>query len=224
VNRTGREGVVKRMVLGFATAVPFLMMAGAASGADFSVPRFTGSALFSYWTGAYLGINGGWGWTTTSGLAAKGVLGGGQIGYNYQMGSFVLGVEGDGAFANISQNAVGAAFGTPVSATFKDDALASLRGRFGIAVNNILFYGTAGGGWGQSEISATTLAGANISGKTWQSGWTAGAGIEYAFVPSWSIKLEYLHYGLGSATVAGALNSGNLEIETVKVGVNYLFH
>ena len=215
---------MKRVILGAAMVASFLMMAQAALSADFSVPRFTAPTLFSYWTGAYLGINGGWGWTTTSGLDAKGVLGGGQIGYNYQIGNFVLGIEGDGAFANISQSAAGVAFGNPVSATFKDDALASLRGRFGIAVKDILFYGTAGGGWGQSQISGSTLAGANVSGKTWQTGWSAGAGIEYAFVPSWSIKLEYLHYALGSATFAGVLNSGNLEIETVKVGVNYLFH
>jgi outer membrane immunogenic protein len=205
-------------------AAPFFMMAEVALSADFSVPRSTAPILFSYWTGAYLGINGGWGWTTTSGLDAKGVLGGGQIGYNYQIGSFVFGIEGDGAFANISQTAAGVAFGTPVSASFKDDALASLRGRFGIAVKDILFYGTAGGGWGQSQISGTTLTGVTVSGKSWQTGWSAGVGIEYAFVPSWSIKLEYLHYGLGSATFAGVPNSHNLEIETVKLGVNYLFH
>jgi opacity protein-like surface antigen len=57
-----------------------------------------------------------------------------------------------------------------------------------------------------------------------QSGWTAGGGIEYAFVPNWSIKLEYLHYGLGGVTFSGLTNSANLDIETVKVGVNYLFH
>jgi outer membrane immunogenic protein len=196
----------------------------AALAADVSVPgvRTVTPVLFSYWTGAYLGVNGGWGWTTTSGLDAKGVLGGGQIGYNYQIGNFVLGIEGDGAFANISQT-VTATAGSP-SATFKDDALASLRGRFGIAIKDVLFYATAGGGWGQSQFSGTTLAGLTVSGKTWQSGWTAGGGIEYAFVPNWSIKLEYLHYGLGGVTFSGLTNSRNLDIETAKVGVNYLFH
>ena len=43
-------------------------------------------------------------------------------------------------------------------------------------------------------------------------------------MPTWSIKLEYLHYGLSSATYFGVLNTGNIDIETVKVGVNYLFH
>jgi outer membrane immunogenic protein len=63
-----------------------------------------------------------------------------------------------------------------------------------------------------------------LSGQVWHAGWTAGGGIEYAIVPNWSMKVEYLHYGLGSANYFGALNTGNIEIETFKVGLNYLFH
>jgi outer membrane immunogenic protein len=65
--------------------------------------------LLSYWTGAYLGLQGGWAWTTP-GLDASGVFGGGQIGYNYQIGSFMFGVEGDGAIAHISQTVNGPGF------------------------------------------------------------------------------------------------------------------
>jgi outer membrane immunogenic protein len=101
--------------------------------------------LFS-WTGFYLGAHGGYGWTTSQGLDANGGFAGGQVGYNFQTGSFVFGVEGDGAWANISQGVNGIAFGVPVSATFKDDALASVRGRLGVTYGNVLFYGTASGG------------------------------------------------------------------------------
>jgi outer membrane immunogenic protein len=196
------------------------MSGQSALGADVGGPSYaTTPSLFYYWTGPYLGGHGGWGWTTTHGLNAAGIFGGGQIGFNYQiMHYFVVGVEGDGAFANISRGA-GNAFGLP-AATFQDDGLGSVRGRFGFAAyRNMLIYGTAGGGWGHGRISHTPAA-----GEAWHTGWSAGGGIEYAFVPSWSIKLEYLHYELGSARYFGVLNTGNIDVETVKVGINYLFH
>jgi outer membrane immunogenic protein len=84
----------------------------------------------------------------------------------------------------------------------------------------MLLYGTAGGGWGHARISGTTLP---TSSEAWHSGWSAGGGVEYAFMPSWSIKVQYLHYGLGSATF-GVLKTGNIDIETFVVGINYLFH
>ena len=59
----------------------------------------------------------------------------------------------------------------------------------------------------------------SASGQAWQSGWSAGGAIEYAFMPTWSIKLEYLHYALGNATYACVLNTGNIDMETVKIGV-----
>jgi outer membrane immunogenic protein len=96
--------------------------------------------------------------------------------------------------------------------------LASLRGRFGIAFNNLLFYGTAGGGWGHDRITAL-----GVSAEAWHTGWSAGGGFEYGFLPNWSIKVEYLHYGLGRATYFGNLNPGTIDVETFKVGVNFLF-
>jgi outer membrane immunogenic protein len=215
---------MRRVILG---AVATLLVGQAASAADVSGPPYIplryGPLLFRYWTGAYLGLNGGWGWTTSHNVDASGVFGGGQIGYNHQIGSFVAGIEGDGAFAHIAHGAGATAFGLPGTTSFDDDGLASLRGRFGVAFDNILFYGTAGGGWGHGRISAT-LPGGTVSGQAWHMGWTAGVGIEYAIVPNWSIKGEYLHYGLGGATYFGALNTGEMEIETFKIGVNYLFH
>ena len=206
-----------------------LVVAGhTARGADIApiVPTYVSPLpVFSYWTGPYIGVHGGWGWTTTQNIDAKGVFGGAQVGYNYQMGNLVFGVEGDGAFANINESFTGAAFGNAVStATFKDDALASLRARFGFAVTQTLFYATAGGAWGRTEFSGTTLSGVTVSGRSWESGWAAGAGIEYAFGPNWSMKLEYLHYGLGGTNVSGVSTPGNLSVETVKVGTSYLFH
>jgi outer membrane immunogenic protein len=214
----GHGDVMKRIFLGTVAVAAFLMGPQAASAADVTVP-----ILFNYWSGAYAGLQGGWGWTSTKGLNASGVLGGGQVGYNYQIGNFVLGLEGDGAFANISQNATNVFVGIPAEVGYRDDGLASLRGRFGIASQNVLFYGTFGGGWGHDRISTTSALDVMASATAWRTGWSAGGGIEYGFLPTWSVKLEYLHYGLGSANYFGVLNTGNVDVETVKIGVNYMF-
>jgi hypothetical protein len=70
------------------------------------------------------------------------------------MGSFVLGLEGYGAWADISQTVNGGfVFGLPVSVTFQNDTLASLRARFGVTANKVLFYATGGGGWGHRSLA-----------------------------------------------------------------------
>jgi outer membrane immunogenic protein len=210
---------MKRIFLGTITAAALVIGAQAASAADVSVPVF-----FNYWNGAYLGAQGGWGWTTTGGLNASGDFGGGQVGYNYQVGYFVFGLEGDGAFADIkSQTVTNTALGLPSLTGYRDDGLASLRGRFGITFQNILFYGTAGGGWVHDRFSTTTALGTMPTATAWHTGWAAGGGVEYGFLPNWSVKVEYLHYGVGNATYFGVLNTGNIGIETFKVGVNYQF-
>jgi outer membrane immunogenic protein len=170
------------------------------------------------WAGFYIGAHGGYGWSTSQGIDAKGGFGGGQIGYNFQTGNFVFGIEGDFAGSGISQtdDSLG------ITVSVKNDALASLRGRAGIAYNTLLFYGTGGGGWGHNKISVD-VGGVTASSDSWQSGWSAGGGVEWAFAPSWSAKVEYLHYGLGSANFFGALPSGNIDINTVKLGINYRF-
>jgi outer membrane immunogenic protein len=198
-------------VLGLVGAT--LLFAGPALGADLGgkaplkAPPL--APVFS-WTGFYIGGHGGYGWTTNDGLDMKGGFGGGQVGYNYQMNNFVWGIEGDVAAADISQTFFGLL-------NIKFDTLASIRGRFGITYGNALLYGTAGGGWGHFKASVDGL-----SASTWLSGWTAGAGIEYAFMPNWSGKVEYLHYGLGSDSFDGVFNN-SLDIDTIKAGINYRF-
>jgi outer membrane immunogenic protein len=202
-----------------------LLFAGPALGADLGTkgplkapPPL--APVFS-WTGFYVGGHGGYGWSDSQGTSMSGGFGGGQVGYNYQMNNFVWGIEGDIAGADISQTET---FGR-VSATVKFDTLASLRGRFGIAYGNALFYGTAGGGWGNFKASAS-MDGFSASASTWLSGWTAGAGVEYAFMPNWSGKVEYLHYGFGSETfgfLGVPITSGDFGVDTIKAGINYRF-
>jgi hypothetical protein len=95
--------------------------------------------LFYFWNGLYIGGEGGWGWTTTKGLNASGDIGGGQLGYNYQTGNFVLGVEADGSFANITSHNVTIPFFGFLSNVvgYEANGLASLRARFGVATNGL---------------------------------------------------------------------------------------
>jgi outer membrane immunogenic protein len=207
--------VVRSILLGTVAAAAILLTGRAALSADAVVvggpspvlvggppPFVTDTAvptLFYFWNGPYLGLQGGWGWTSTKGLNASGEFGGGELGYNYQTGNLVFGLEADGSFASIVSHGVTTPFlGVPGAIGYRDDGLASLRGRFGVAMNGILFYGTAGGGWLHSR--ASTTLGFSTTAEAWQTGWTAGAGIEYGFLPNWSVKVEYLHYGVGNAT------------------------
>jgi len=191
--------------------------------ADVAVKAPPTTVLPFTWTGAYAGAYGGFGWSTSGGLDAKGGFGGGQIGYNVQTGTLVLGIEGDIAGGDISQTINGStAQGIPFTTAFTNDTLASLRGRAGIAYNTWLFYGTIGGGWGHDKISAN-VHGVPFSSNGWLSGWSAGAGVEWALAPNWSTKFEYLHYGLGTANSFGTVPSGKVDIDTLKIGINYLF-
>jgi outer membrane immunogenic protein len=204
------------------------LLSGAAAAADLPVPVKAPPAPPAYlpftWSGAYAGANGGFGWTTSGGLDATGGFGGGQIGYNFQTGSLVFGIEGDIAGAGISQTVPGFTVqGVPFTTAFTNDTLASLRGRAGLAYNSWLFYGTVGAGWAHDKISGN-LNGAPFSSNQWLSGWTAGAGVEWAFAPNWSTKFEYQHYGLGTAPNSfGTVPSGKVDIDTLKIGINYLF-
>ncbi len=175
------------------------------------------------WTGPYAGLSGGYGWTSSGGLDATGGLGGGQIGYNFQTGNLVLGIEGDIAGADISQTVSGFTVqGVPFTSAFTSDSLASVHGRVGLAYNSWLFYGTFGAGWTHDKVSG--FAGTPFSSSQWLSGWTAGAGVEWSFAPNWSTKVEYQHFGIGTAPNSfGTVPAGKADIDTLKIGINYLF-
>ncbi|MBS0529365.1 MAG: porin family protein [Proteobacteria bacterium] len=231
---------MKKILLG-TVALAALGLAQA-SAADLA-PRYTKAAPMMAavydWTGFYIGANGGGGWgrdrfSTTGGsvgINTSGGFAGGQIGYNWQTGAWVLGLEADGDWADI-KGTTGCAAGLFVCSS-DARALASFRGRVGYAVNNVLFYGTGGAGYANVHNTALSLAagvpavGATGAFNSDRWGYAAGAGIEWGFSPNWSAKVEYMHYGLGSETApAGTLNpalnvTSRVDIDTVKVGVNY---
>jgi outer membrane immunogenic protein len=155
----------------------------------------------------------------------SGGLAGGQIGCNYQLASpVVIGAEVAGAWTNIkgSQNV---AFTTPATivagtADSKTEWLASFTGRLGFDLNRVLLYGKGGvafagdkyGMNGQSTCTGLCLgpnpASLLFSGNETRVGWTAGAGIEWAFMDHWSAKVEYDYYDFGTDKVTFYNSSG----------------
>lgn len=191
---------------------------GAAQAADLPARTYTTAAPIFSWTGFYAGLSGGYGWCANCVADIKGGFIGGQVGYNYQVGpSFLLGVEADGFASWIGNTAT---IGT-LTVDQKNTSFGTARGRAGFVSGPVLFYGTGGFAWAQNEISGTML-GVTLSSKQTQTGYAAGGGIEYAFAPNWSLKGEYIYMGLGSKDFFG-VPSGDLNIHTAKVGVNYLF-
>jgi outer membrane immunogenic protein len=197
---------------------------GPAVAADLAARTYTKAPALAAplynWTGFYVGAMGGFGKEDTSDFALSGGFGGGTAGYNWQTGQFVFGIEADAAGADISSS-----FAIPglVSAEDKIRALGTVRGRLGIAYEQILFYGTGGFAWADERLSATAL-GVTITDTKTRTGWTAGAGAEWMFLPHWSVKAEYLYRSFGSETIfAGAATTGTLNIHSGQVGVNYHF-
>ena len=160
-----------------------------------------------------------------------GWLGGGQVGFNYQMGSFVCGVEGTLDWNSLNSTtggiitAAGPAFQVAANTTWVSTAAA----RFGFAADRALFYGKAGGGWVGNNATVTNLAtGASASTSNTNSGWLLGAGVEYAFTPNWTAKVEYDYLGLSAWTAAspvGVFDAVNVkrQLNIVMGGINYKF-
>lgn len=169
------------------------------------------------WTGFYGGLSGGYGWCGNCVVDIKGGFVGGQLGYNWQVNYFVFGIEGDGHASWIGRSeTVGL-----LTVNLDNNALATARVRAGFAAGPALIYVTGGGAWARNEVSVTTL-GVTLSAQNTQSGYAAGGGIEYMWAPNWTTKVEYMFHSFGSKTFFG-LPSGDLDLHTVKVGVNYLF-
>ncbi len=187
--------------------------AGIAGAADLGGGRYytAPAPLGAYsWTGPYLGLNLGyqWGYTTNNPTRPWGFGGGLQGGYNWQAGQFVFGGEGDVQISGADDTFAPWKFSNPWFGT--------LRGRAGVALDNILLYGTAGLALGGMRGEA----GGSSESKT-HLGWAAGAGIEVGFAPNWSAKVEYLYIGLAERSYAVTGTSNGLQSSVLRLGVDY---
>ncbi len=176
-------------------------------------------------------------------LRPEGALGGLQAGYNWQSGHWVLGVEADIQAADINRSVVipHAALGpfVPTLSTASTDLdwFGMARGRAGYAWNEVLLYGTGGLAYGGVSDGATVArvpppppgGGHGMTSST-RIGWAAGAGVEWAFRPAWSLKAEYMHVDLGSTTTRMVFPVAPVNFidyrfqhayDIVRVGINY---
>jgi outer membrane immunogenic protein len=204
------------------------------------------------WTGFYLGGNIGGAWAhrdvTDTLFRANfnngndnGVfIAGGQVGYNWQFGYGLLGIEADfdGVANNNNTGTVFIPALGPVQVTSNNRWITTVAARFGVTNGNWLFYGKAGGGWvGNEDFTVTNLrtgSSFSISNDSSNSGWLLGAGVEWAFAQNWSAKVEYNYLGLedrtftvpaGSPFFPGdAFTRSNRNVQMVKAGINYRFN
>ena len=252
------------------TILAALLALGPASAfaADLPARTYTKAPMMApinTWQGFYIGGNVGYGWgnsgTDFTGLPStvifnvaptsldtkpKGVIGGAQIGYNWQMGSLVTGLEADIQGSDMKGSATrspvslidtGPLTGSSQSADQRLSWFGTVRGRLGITVTpTVLLYATGGLAYGEVKGSANTFfdetASWPASIRETKVGWTAGAGAEWMFAHQWSAKVEYLYLDLGnvSAISNNPLTAGaqvnytwKNQDHIVRAGVNYHF-
>jgi outer membrane immunogenic protein len=221
------------------------LLAGPATAADLATDVYVPEQVLSpvpasNWTGLYLGVHGGYAWGNEDGSGGKcdgggadnfpicgginldGWFGGGQVGYNYQGTSNLIGgIEADISFSDISGDWTTGAKGKgdPVHDTI--DLSGTLRGKVGYSFGHWYPYLTGGLALAHldRDSDADGLAGGEVL-----FGWTVGVGAEVAIHQRWSLKAEYLftHYmeqGVGDP----GISTFGFDVNTVRVGLNYRF-
>ena len=232
-------GTVGLIALGMAAPASAADMAVKAAPVPYVAPMYN-------WSGFYIGANGGWGssrncWgivpvagaTIADGCASRsgGVIGG-QLGYRWQSGQFVFGLEGQGDWADLSGSRV-SIFNPAFSTGVRVDALGLITGQVGYAWNASLFYLKGGAAsarncydvWGPGGVLAATA-----SSNKW--GGALGVGWEYGFAPNWSFGIEYDRLFMGDANnsfsvpnplLAGAANRIGQDVDIFTLRLNYRF-
>lgn len=248
-----------------------VVVAGSALAAD--LPRKSAPVAYMpappvfTWTGFYVGVNAGYGWNsrdvTTAGVLAgnvanvnagrrpssisldsKGFVGGGQVGYNYQIGQFVAGVEADLQYSDVKgRSSYISAVGDLSTFRYDLDYLGTVRARLGVAFDRVLVYGTGGLAYGKAQYNAdfySNAAGQPLQFQGGQShtrvGYAVGAGIEYAIpmggTSAVTLRGEYLYADLGKRSInvaatpigVGAYTSEfQNRTHLLRAGVNYKF-
>lgn len=216
---------MKTLLLGLLAATA-ITTAGvsAASAADLPMrsappaPIIAAAPIFT-WTGFYAGVNAGYGWSDDDFDAVDfaddeddgGFVGGAQVGYNYQIGSFVVGVEGDLQYADFGREGVfnfvdedGDVFSGELESS---DWFGTVRARAGVAFGQALIYATGGFAFADDA-----------------NGWTAGGGVEYAFTNNLSLKIEGLYVSLDNDDDFDFGDFDNdVDFGVVRAGLNFRF-
>lgn len=224
-----------------AASVAAVAFSGAAVAADLPSRRVAPVApyvapIFT-WTGFYAGVNAGYGWGSFTKDPKyvfdnpSGFVGGGQIGYNYQIGQFVVGLETDIQYADLKSNNNSFAIAVPGYAAGGSNAgvewFGTVRGRLGFAIDRALVYATGGFAYGGGGSNNYVYNGVYYSGNdNTRTGWTLGGGVEYAFTDNLTAKVEGLYVNLGKSdnNFAYVGNRKDTEFGVVRAGLNYKFN
>lgn len=205
------------------------------------------------WTGFYVGAHAGYTWASSDfhlngpfagqlGYAPKsatspaGFIGGLQVGYNYQINQFVVGVEADAGFTSGTDRSLRTGLnGGTLDVTSKGAMLSTVRLRAGYAIDRALIYVTGGAAFSNTKAEGTLTVPANmavaqgvytgnVSGN--RQGWALGAGLEYALTNNITARAEYLYYNVGDKNFQfDAANTTKIKFEgnVARLGVNYKF-
>jgi outer membrane immunogenic protein len=217
-----------------------LNLGGGTSGTNFSSSVGPGTHLLGADPGVVAASGGG-------GFNSDNVLGGGQVGCNWQSGTLVLGLEGDfdyfhstPGFSNNTNTLSDGATPFTISQSLTTNYLATVRPRIGVGADRNLAYITGGVAftrvnYAESYSDGDTPPGAGTATASRNLvGWTAGAGWEYAFADHWTVKAEYLIAGFPKTSALGAITdaaggsnplsgSSDVTIQLVRAGVNFKF-
>jgi outer membrane immunogenic protein len=240
---------MKKILLG-AVGLLALGLSVPAAAADLAARPYTKApamiAVVYDWSGFYIGANGGWGssrkcwdFTTPAGAFvategchnATGGVAGGQVGYRWQSGAFVFGVEGQGDWADLRGSNI-SVFAPAFTNRSKIDAFGLITGQVGYAFNNVLLYVKGGAAVTADRFSVATTVGnvlAATTGDQTRWGGTVGAGVEVGFAPNWSAALEYDHLFMGNklsrfvdtANVFFGTDRIRQDVDLVTVRINY---
>ncbi|MBJ6126042.1 outer membrane protein [Microvirga splendida] len=179
-------------------------------------PVIVAAPIFT-WTGFYVGVNAGYGWSNDDfdaiDLADEdddgGFVGGAQVGYNYQIGSFVVGLEGDIQYADFGGSftfADGPDADTDLDVFDRGDWFGTVRARAGVAFDRALIYATGGFAFADDA-----------------NGWTVGGGVEYAFTNNLSAKIEGLYVNLDHDDNDFPGFDGETDFGVIRAGLNFRF-
>jgi outer membrane immunogenic protein len=223
------ETIMKKFLLGTVGLITLGLTAAPAFAADLPARPYTKApaivAAVYDWSGFYLGINGGWGsshlcWDRTAVGAtalvpavregchdATGGLVGGQIGYRWQTGAWVFGLEAQGDWADLSGQSLSAIVPAPkVNNRTRIDGIGLFTGQVGFAWNNVLWYVKGGGAVTHNRFDDLTtvalpaigIGGVVTSASETRWGGVVGTGLEIGFAPNWTAALEYDHLFMGN--------------------------
>ena len=234
---------MRHFSLALLSAISTIALTQFASAADLPVkgpiyraPMFAAQT----WTGCYIGGNVGAGWSHTdvndevsgapiASLSATNVVGGGQIGCDYQFaGNWVIGVQGmfDGSALKADTTSVANTPDVTLHGSIPWFATATARLGY-VVVPNLLVYAKGGGAWTHTDASLLVSGAVVDTGSFDQSGWTAGGGAEWMFAPNWSVFAEYDYLGFTDKTVTltSGANIGTVHqnVQVGLIGVNFRF-